>query len=219
LHAWITAGLSAKADTSGRLLEVLVLSKKNWSMRITQGDFHRPVLTTRDVMSEIFLGPLCKALGVEEEVRSRELIRSAWATLAASERDVLRLRYGMDTGNLQTTKAVARHFRVSVDEVGAIEARARHKLAVKIREMDRRCVVMDAIWEEFISRSQSFDLVAALQLFGEGERAVIRLLFGVETGTALSERAVAEELRISIDEVERIRASCPVKLLRILAAP
>ena len=98
----------------------------------------RPVAEGVDAtLAELYAPP--DELDVGEEVvlsLHREAVRQAVAELPEPDRDVIRLRFGIDDdAEPQAQKAVARHLGVTIREVRAIEERALSALA-RLRELE-----------------------------------------------------------------------------------
>ena len=58
----------------------------------------------------------------------REAVAEALVTLSQRERDVLRLRFGMDDGRMRTLKEIGQLFGVTEEDIHIIEAKALRKL-------------------------------------------------------------------------------------------
>ena len=61
-------------------------------------------------------------------LQMRELLREAMNILTAHERKVLSLRFGLEDGRMRTLDEVAKIFKVSGDNIQAVEAKALRKL-------------------------------------------------------------------------------------------
>ena len=68
----------------------------------------------------------------------REKIDEALSALTARERDVLKMRFGLDDGYPHTLEEVGRHFQVTRERIRQIEAKAlkklRHPSKCRLRE-------------------------------------------------------------------------------------
>lgn len=60
-------------------------------------------------------------------------------TLTARERDVLRLRYGLDDGRMRTLEEIGHVFKVTRERIRQIETKAMRKL----RQPDRHKILLD----------------------------------------------------------------------------
>ena len=61
--------------------------------------------------------------------------RGAWKTLTWREREIIRLRYGLQDGYTYTLEEVGRIFKVTRERVRQIEAKAVRKLQHPVRSM------------------------------------------------------------------------------------
>ena len=61
-------------------------------------------------------------------LQMRELLREVMNILTAHERKVLSLRFGLEDGRIRTLDEVAKIFKVSVDNIQAVESKALRKL-------------------------------------------------------------------------------------------
>ncbi len=68
----------------------------------------------------------------------QEVFSDTLCTLSPRERDVLRLRLGMDDGRLRTLEEIAQLFGVKKDEIQLIEAKALRKLRHPNRSRELR---------------------------------------------------------------------------------
>ncbi|MDT9178231.1 MAG: sigma-70 family RNA polymerase sigma factor [Limnospira sp. PMC 1291.21] len=67
----------------------------------------------------------------------REDLESVLDTLSPSERDILRLRYGLDDGRMKTLEEIGKIFNVTRERIRQIEAKALRKL----RHSDRNSIL------------------------------------------------------------------------------
>ena len=70
--------------------------------------------------------------------RLQEVFSDVLCTLSPRERDVLRLRLGMDDGKLRTLEEIGQLFGVKKDEIQLIEAKALRKLRHPNRSKELR---------------------------------------------------------------------------------
>ncbi|MFN9189763.1 MAG: sigma-70 family RNA polymerase sigma factor, partial [Pseudanabaena sp.] len=71
----------------------------------------------------------------------REDLESVLGTLSPRERDVLRLRYGLDDGRMKTLEEIGQIFNVTRERIRQIEAKALRKL----RHPNRNSVLKEYI--------------------------------------------------------------------------
>lgn len=72
----------------------------------------------------------------------REDLESVLDTLSPGERDVLRLRYGLDNGQMKTLEEIGQIFNVTRERIRQIEAKALRKL----RHPARNSILKEYIW-------------------------------------------------------------------------
>jgi len=65
----------------------------------------------------------------------REDLEGVLATLSPRERDVLRLRYGLDDGRMKTLEEIGQIFDVTRERIRQIEVRAFEKLQQRMQEL------------------------------------------------------------------------------------
>jgi RNA polymerase primary sigma factor len=73
----------------------------------------------------------------------RERIRKLLKQLSYREREVLKLRYGLDDGNMYTLEEVGQMFKVSRERIRQVEVGALQKLQLPVRKEK-----LKAFWEE-----------------------------------------------------------------------
>ncbi len=83
------------------------------------------------------------AIELSQKSQLRERVNKILKQLSHRERDVLRLRYGLDDGTTHTLEEVGRRFKVSRERIRQIEVGALQKLQLPIRREKLR-----AFWEE-----------------------------------------------------------------------
>jgi RNA polymerase primary sigma factor len=110
------------------------------AQRLTQGPLSLDRPTGED--EDAAVGGFVEDVGAESpaELAAREMlrerVRAVLGTLSARERDILRLRFGIDTGNTYTLEEVGRIFRVTRERVRQIEAKALRKLRHPLRSRE-----------------------------------------------------------------------------------
>ncbi len=103
-----------------------------------KGFFDEMDFPEKEIASEnstLFYQKLVKfMLGLSDQAENldlanyREPLAEILCTLSPRERDVLRLRFGMDDGKMRTLEEIAQLFGVKKDEIQYIEAKALRKL-------------------------------------------------------------------------------------------
>lgn len=87
-----------------------------------------------DISKQLFQNLACLIYGEPVQIENldfkklQETFSDVLCTLSPRERDVLRLRLGMDDGRLRTLEEIGQLFGVTKDEIQLIEARALRKL-------------------------------------------------------------------------------------------
>lgn len=91
---------------------------------------------------------------IPEDKISRNLLRedleSVLDTLSPGERDVVRLRYGLDDGDMKTLEEIGQIFNVARERIRQIEAKALRKLRHPAR---------NSILKDYICRTDSYNLL------------------------------------------------------------
>jgi RNA polymerase primary sigma factor len=83
------------------------------------------------------------AIEVSQQNQLRDRIRKLLKQLSYREREVLKLRYGLDDGNMYTLEEVGQMFKVSRERIRQVEVGALQKLQLPVRKEK-----LKAFWEE-----------------------------------------------------------------------
>ncbi|HEY9742416.1 MAG TPA: sigma-70 family RNA polymerase sigma factor, partial [Coleofasciculaceae cyanobacterium] len=106
-----------------------------------------PWFDTGEIKEDLCLGDFIQSDGeTPEDQVSKNLLRedleSVLDTLSPVERDVVRLRYGLDDGRMKTLEEIGQIFNVAGERIRQIEAKALRKL----RHPARNSILKDYIW-------------------------------------------------------------------------
>ncbi len=106
-----------------------------------------PWFDAGEIKEDLCLGDFIQADGeTPEDQVSKNLLRedleSVLDTLSPVERDVVRLRYGLDDGRMKTLEEIGQIFNVAGERIRQIEAKALRKL----RHPARNSILKDYIW-------------------------------------------------------------------------
>jgi len=107
-----------------------------WSTE--QQELTDPVKPAEVVMSMAEYGRRLAASNPERQIEARqyrELIASAVDTLKPLERQIVRRRFGLETGEAETYRAIGRDFGVTGARVQEIERRAIRRMQGRLREV------------------------------------------------------------------------------------
>ncbi len=120
----------------------ITVKKLRFLLRVTQAPFSLENPIDRDEDSRLLGEGIESELPTPEEWIVKELIREEVASildcLSDRERDVLRLRYGLDGGMIMTPSEVARMLDLSQKEVNRIRAGAMNKLRCLYGDSDSK---------------------------------------------------------------------------------
>lgn len=142
----------------------------------------------------------------------REDIIEVMAVLSPRERDVLRLRFGLDEGRQRTLDEVALLFGVTGERIRQVEAKALRKLR---HPQSRKHWDSSVDFEEGTSAFRRIPrrvLSRLLSKFGGKERDILRLKWGFADGRSHTAEEVSKHFSMSAHEVKDLEA----KALRML---
>ena len=132
----------------------------------------------------------------------RDDIVEVMAGLSPRERDVLRLRFGLDDGRQRTLDEVAQLFGVTRERVRQIEAKALRKLRHPNRSR-RAPAPPPAAKVERIPTKRFRDALAKLN---DCEAEILRFKWGFSDGRIYSQQEVAEKFSIEVSDVDDLEA-------------
>ena len=107
----------------------------------------------------------------------REDLEKVLDSLSPRERDVLRLRYGLDDGRMKTLEEIGQIFNVTRERIRQIESKALRKL----RDPNRTSVLKVDLWRNLQSKAEdrqyyiNFSEVRGVEIIKELKRTITRL--------------------------------------------
>lgn len=130
----------------------------------------------------------------------REDILDIMANLSPRERDVLRLRFGLDDGRTRTLEEVGRMFGVTRERIRQIEAKALRKLRHPNRHRRKPATETSQAYPEVSWQ----DMRSKLSVFKSKDRRILKLLWGYTDGECYSSREAANAFDVSVEYVEEL---------------
>lgn len=151
------------------------------------------------ISRELNLQNMPPASSVTHELLRQDIL-DVMANLSLRERDVLRLRFGLDDGKTRTLEELSRLFGVTRERIRQIEAKALKNLRHPNRhrrnspsEINQANPEMS--WEEMRDK---------LSVFQSKDRRILKLLWGYTDGNCYSSREVAAKFDVTQEYVEEL---------------
>ena len=138
-----------------------------------------------------------------KQFASRDEIKEILAKLSPRERDVLRMRFGIDDGTPRALEEVADLYGMTRERVRQIEAAALRKLRPAHRSRKNGAAPTKRAPIKRIGRGQFRAVLAKLE---EREAEIMRYKWGFFDGEIRSIAETAEKFSLSIEEVELLEA-------------